>query len=204
MKARTSRLPFVAVAPPFFGILLLLALSACGPREPAPPAPYSSNAGPIQFSVAQIEYTNPSTISDNLTFIDRRRSEELGAQTLTLLEQRLQAGGGEGLARVEVLEASVIEGIRPTQGGFRGFFTREASGEIDSNISVRVTLVDGFGLEQGFAEAKVGRTRPILEGTSALGREADAQIVIYNILGQLDAALDETVAANLQPFVILF
>ncbi len=188
----------------FAPFVILIALGSCGPRQEPPPSPYSSVVAPIEFSVAQIEFSNPSTLPNDANFIDRRRSNELAEQATELLQQRLRAGGGEGLARVELRQASMIERPRPTQSGIQGFFTREASSEIDADLQVVITIVDALGLEQAFAEINVGRTRPILEGTNTVGRDADARITTYGVLNQLDEALEQAVAENLQPYVLGF
>ncbi len=194
--SRRSILRFGAIA------ALFLVLAACGPREPAPTSPYASSSAPLQFTSAIAEFSDLSTLPEDATFIDRRRSEELATQAIALLERRLLPTGGVGVLRIEILEASVIEREREVQGGFRGFFTREAKGEIDTNLRVRVAVIDERGLEADFAEAHVQRIRPILEGTGAIGEEADAQNAINGLLGQLDMTIDKAVRENLQRYLI--
>jgi len=187
------------------GVLALLglgAVAACtAPQQPEPPETTSPRT-PLVLDVAEVTIDSEVEELDEGTFIDRRRSRQLLEATRSFLESRFEADGEEGFAEITIEQATLVERPRETEGGIRGAFRREADRELDATIAVSVTILDRLALEEASARAEVGRSRPVLEATSVIARDAIANALISDILEQFDASLTRAVRDNLSEYVI--
>jgi hypothetical protein len=60
----------------------------------------------------------------------------------------------------------------------------------------------GDGLEQSFVQTEVQRRRPILRNTSVMARDAEAERLIGDIIGQLDDELTQAARQHLDAYLL--
>lgn len=185
------------ILPVLFTALLL---AACAGRTP-PERRHESARAPLLLTVEEVQFENRSAEPRDGTFIDRRRSRELAERARSFLQERLQAAGGPGVARVVVERAELVERKSEKTGGVLGVFVREPDRILDGTLAVRVSVEDWGGVERAFARAEVARRRPVLEYTDVASVDAEAERLIEDLLAQLDEALQKSVEENLAAFL---
>ena len=84
---------------------------------------------------------------------------------------RLRLAGGENIARLTIVDASVIETRLAGQGGLRGAFTNEQSERYQAKLKVRLEILEPNAISRGFAMAEVSRSVTIAEDASLNERE---------------------------------
>jgi hypothetical protein len=178
-------------------LLAAAALSACTPTPD--PGPLNPAVGPvIGLAVERLDVESPPAVAPvGGTFIDQRRSKELRAAGDAFLRSRLQAAGGSEWAKAVVEEASLVEASLPVAGGFLGTFKREPAYELRGALGARVAIVDGLGVETAFASARVERRRTVLERTSVMERDREAQVLTRSLLDDLSKSLQQSIDENL-------
>ncbi|MCB2053230.1 MAG: hypothetical protein KDE35_03180 [Geminicoccaceae bacterium] len=185
-----------AVRPWAFAALLL---AGCTSTEEIVPAVTTSPRAPLAMAVSEVEIEAAAAPVYEGDFKDKRRSERLVEATKEFLERRLLAAGGSGLLRATIVQAKLVERPRETKGGIAGVLTRESESTLDGEVGVRLTVIDGSGLEQVAAEVKIGRNRAVPPGLDVIEHDAFAEEFISDLLRQLDdkltAAVDEDLAS---------
>ncbi len=141
------------------GLLAILALNGCKSTPPAPSYPELTygHYGIIGLDVASIEFVS--------TYIPPQKPphvEHLSpASPILAMERwtndRLRAMGREGVARVVVSNASIIETPLQVTGGVRGWFTTDQAARYDATIEVEVQIRDAGGVQRAFTRRQ-GRT----------------------------------------------
>jgi hypothetical protein len=187
----------------FLALLALAGLVACTPAEQPEPIDVVSVKPPLVFTVSEIQFEEPLVPESGTGFRDRLRSERLADQTMVFLNDRLQQAGGAGWLQVVIEQARLVEMELDAPSGVRATFTREPNRVLDALLKVRLTVFGADGLEQAFTEAEVQRRRPILRNTSVIARDAEADRLIGDIIGQLDDELTQAAQQFLSAHLVL-
>jgi hypothetical protein len=173
-----------------------LGLAACaGTPEPmSRPEP-----GPaLRLAVGTVTVEDAYAPLPQANFIDERRTRELAGLARDQIGRRLEAAGGAGWARATLREVALTERLADERrGGVTGLVTREPTWTLEGTLAGRVAIVDEFGGERAFAEARVGRTRQLPAGTSVIERDNAARSLMADLLAQFDAAFERSVRENL-------
>lgn len=181
-------------------LLLVLGTSACTTADDIREPVTTSARAPIAFAVNEIRIAVEAIEPSSGTFVDKRHSGRLIDSTHEFLKNRIRASGGEGWLRASISEASIVERPLETTQGLKGILIEEADAEFVADLGIRLAIMDGGGLERAFVEAKVGRTRALSENLDVLGRTAEAEILIGDLLRQLDDQLTVAVDSELSEF----
>ncbi len=175
------------------GYLLLLA--ACTPaadNRPAPP-PISTTA-PVRLAVGSIEVASDAQYPANMNFIGRRRSELLAENAQNYLRSRLEAAGGVDVAKATVVEATIIE---RSPGNPGGMLSTQPSWEMVGALALKVAIVDGYGVEQGFASSRVQITRAISPRMGVEAKENFSRILSNDLIEAAGRELVQSIDRNL-------
>jgi hypothetical protein len=170
-----------------------LLLAACTPTEPPPPLDVAQ-LPPIRLAVQTVEVESRAQHPANMNFIGRRRSEQLAADAQQYLRSRVEATGGADFARATVEEASLIERARPTEGGI---FSTEPTWEMAGVLAVKVAVVDGLGIENGSASARVQIARSLSPRTSVESKDNFAHQLTNDLIAAASRDLRASVEQNL-------
>lgn len=184
------------------GLAAALLIAACTPPEIREPVAVTSAKPPLIFNLAEAVITDPSQLPPTANFRDRQWSERLTEATKAFLIERLETGTGQGWLQVTIEDAHIIEQDLPPQTGVAAAFRREPDRVLDALLRVRLAVMGADGLEQVYTETEVSRRRPILRNTSVMTRDAEAQRLIGDFLGQFDDALTQNVRQNLGPWLV--
>jgi len=174
---------------------ILAMLTACVPNEPFEARPLVPAGGePIRLAVVSVETVDRRGEVTGGDFFTRRRDDRLAQAAIELLRTRLQAQGLTGLARAELGAARIVEKPLETKGGL---FDRAPQSELEATVAVRIVILDGSAIETASASAEVVRARAVPRGAGAIERDQVAQSLMQAALADLDAALAQSVRANL-------
>ena len=114
---------------------------------------------PIRLAVGNVEVASEAQYPANMNFIGRRRSELLAQDAQTFLRSRLEAAGGVDVARPRWSRPPSSSARRDNPGGAPVHASR--AGRWSGTLALKVAIVDGLGIEQGFASSRVQITRSI-------------------------------------------
>ena len=180
---------------------LSASLSACGGKPIEEPEAKTLAWTPIRLSVSDILITDRSTIDPGADFVSKRRVDELRVAAKDYLGKRFVAAGGNVRALASLEEVRLIERPLETQGGISGFFTSEADAELEGQLTVRMTIVDALGLDQGFAQARVSGTKQVSESLTVIERDAVAKTLMGDLVDSLDQSLREAIEQHLAIYI---
>jgi hypothetical protein len=177
-------------------LLALLLLGACGSSEP-PPVLDLAQLPAIRLNAQAVEFENRAQVPANINFIGRRWSQQLAGDAESYLRARVQAAGGSEFARATVEEATLIERARETSGGL---LSTEPTWELVGALASRVAVVDGLGIENGFATARVEIRRSISERASVETKDLAVRELSRDLVAAMSRELDKSVRQNLASY----
>jgi hypothetical protein len=178
-------------------IAAALALAGCG-RTPDPGPIGVTVDRPIPISLQSI------TVDDQvqglpLGFIDRRRTDEMVSAIRTYVGRRFSPTGGADSGRVFIEDASIIE--QPLErGGISGAIAGPAH-QLVGSLALKLAAIDGFGVEKGYARARIQLRRPVPETASVVDRDRLARDLINDMLRTIDTSLTAAVRENLGSYL---
>jgi hypothetical protein len=185
-------------------LLAILALSGCTSTPPAPKYPELTygHYGIIGLDVASIEFVS--------TYIPPQKPphvEHLSpASPILAMERwtndRLRAMGREGVARVVVSNASIIETPLKVTSGVRGWFTTDQAARYDATIEVEVQIRDAGGVQRAFTRAKAERSRSVPENASILDRERVLFELVEATTTDINTELDRGIRQFMARYVV--
>jgi hypothetical protein len=175
-------------------VLLIAAASACSPGGDEPPPLDVAAMPPIRLGVQSVEVESRARYPANMNFVARRRSEQLAQEAQAFLRSRLQAAGGAEFARATVEEASVIERARPSEGGV---LSTEPTWEMVGVLGTKVAVLDGLGIEDGYASSRVEIKRSLSPRTSVEGKDNFTRALINDLVEANGRELEQSIAQNL-------
>jgi hypothetical protein len=176
---------------------LILALGACTPTNIERPPAFDPTAyPPIRLAVGSVEVANAAQYPAGMGFIARRRSELLSQDALTFLNARLVAVGGSDYAKATVEEASIVEQPRPTGEGVIAEAT-QPNWEMVGVLGLKVAVMDGLGIEQGFASARAEIKRTISQRASVEAKDDFARQLVNDLIAAASTELETSINQNL-------
>ena len=178
-------------------LLLAAGVAACAPTDTASPPPFDPGRyPPIRLAVGGVEVASVVAYPAGMGFIARRRSEQLAQDAQSFLRARLVAAGGPDLARATVEEATLVERARPTGDGALATVT-EPDWEMAGVLALKVAVVDGLGIEQGYATSRVEIKRSIPRRAGVEAKDEFARTIIADLIAASDRELGTSVDQNL-------
>ena len=176
---------------------LILALGACTPTNIEKPPPFDPAAYPaIRLAVGSVEVANAAQYPADMGFIARRRSELLAQDAMTFLNARLIGAGGSDFAKATVEEASIVEQPRPTGEGVIAEAT-QPNWEMVGILGLKVAIIDGLGIEQGFATSRVEIKRTLSQRAGVEAKDDFARQLINDLIAASSTELEESINQNL-------
>lgn len=155
---------------------------------------------PIELDVARIEVVQAYRSPGGPSHVEDQLPEPPGAILQRWGERRLRAVGADGVARVVIEDASLIEEPLARRPGPAGWVRIERSERYTGRFAVRVDVERGR--QRGSAEAVAQRTATVLENATLAEREATLFALTENAVRDLDGELDRNIRNYLTAFVV--
>jgi hypothetical protein len=186
------------------GLVLSALLVGCSATPTAPRYPELTygHYGVIGLDVASIQFIS--------TFVPPRKAphvEHLSpANPVVAMERwtndRLRAVGREGIARVVVSNASLVETPLKTTGGVRGWFTTDQAARYDAAIEVSVQIRDAGGVQRAYAQARADRSRTVAEDATITEREKVLFDLVEATTTEINSELDTAIRQFLRRYIV--
>jgi len=118
------------------------------------------------------------------------------------VDGRLKANGGDGVVRLIVTDASVVETMLPLQKGLKGVFTKEQSERYQARIEATLEIRDGAGRRQGFVRVNVERTTTVREDANVNERDLARFRLTEKIMKDFDAEIEKNIRRTLRKWLV--
>ncbi len=181
-------------------LLAPLLLVACARPEVREPPPLAAET--LRFSVEEVRVRARPDAAAADTFLDARRSRELLARTRSFLGERLEAVGGPGELRVDIVRTALVERRDAAREEPWNRLWRSSGTRLVATVAVRLSVTDELGRERAWLDVRVSRER-VLGAVSLRERERAVLRLAEDLLRQLDSALREGVEERMSAYLAL-
>lgn len=180
----------------------LLVATACSTPPPAINQPQLTFAHqvPIRLGVRRIEIVRAYSPPMRAPNVEHRFTTSPAKAAERWATDRLQAAGGDAVARFVILDASVLEEKLPTTGGLGGYFTVDQGARYTANLEVRLDILDSKGVRLAFGEAKAFRDQTVPENASINAREGHWFRLTEDLLKDFDREIQTIIQTHLAGF----
>jgi hypothetical protein len=180
-----------------------LALAGCQAPAPAPTLPPIGFAqyGPLTFDVARIAVETPYVSPMAPPNVEHLAPTPPEQALRRWVQDRLRAGGSDGLLRVVLKDARITETPLPVAQGLQGRFRNEQASRYDGRMQVEL-VGEGAGRRvQGYVEAVVERSTTVPENASPYQRDRALHELVQEMTRELNYRLETGALANMAPLV---
>ncbi|MGH3265664.1 MAG: hypothetical protein ACRDNS_27145 [Trebonia sp.] len=115
---------------------------------------------------------------------------------------RLKAVGTDGVARVVVVYAGVVEVPLKRTTGIEGMFTVDQSERYDGAIEIKIQIVNGQGQELDSVSTRAARSHSVPEDITLLGREKAWYQMTVAMMNDINTALEQQIKQNFSQWVV--
>ena len=178
------------------GLVILAACEAAPLPPPIPELTYS-HLSPIEVAAARIDIVEEYAPPLQAPNVEHKFPTPPAQAVRQWAKDRFRAVGDEGVLRITILDASVIETKLEKTGGLRGAFTADQSERYDARLEVIVEVRSDRGFREAFASAVVERSRTVAEDVSLHERET----VFYEMTKALMEDLNAELEKNIKQFL---
>lgn len=116
---------------------------------------------------------------------------------------RLKTSGRDGVVRLIITDASVVETTLVLKKGLTGVFTKEPSERYEAKLEATLEIRDGSGTRVGFAQANVNRTVTVREDANINERDLARFRLTEQLVKDFDAEMEKNVRLHLRKWLVL-
>ncbi len=184
-------------------VLGVVALAACSSTPPAPQFPEITftHLPPIRLEVARIdvvlEYAAPGVRPN----VEQLFPVRPAAAAERWAHDRLRAVGGDGVARVVIKQATVVEVKLPRTTGLPGVFTTDQAWRYDGVLEVSVEVLGRTDGRHGSVSARAMRSRTAPENITLNERDRLWFGLTEALVNDINASLDRQIHAHFGVFM---
>jgi hypothetical protein len=178
-------------------------LGACQSPPPRPTYPELTwtHLPPFRLDVAEVEIVSeyePTFRPPNVEHLAPVPPEQAARRWA---EDRIQAAGERGRAKVIIKEASIVEVPLELEEGLRGYLTTEQAERYDAVVEVEIEIRGPRGYRDGFAKARAERTRTVPEDITLNERERVWFELTEGLMKDFDAEMSKNIRQHLARFL---
>ncbi len=194
---------FVSAVARCAAVLAVVAVSACETPAPTPQYPEITfkHLDPIRLDVADIEYVQAYVPPQQAPNVEHLFPVRLSTVARRWADERIQVTGVTRVARVTLVNASVVETKLEKKTGLVGAFTTDQSERYDGTVEMRVEIVSSQGVVEAQARAVANRSRTVPEDITLNERDQVWFEMTEALMRDLDAELELTIRRYLARFV---
>ena len=190
----------------FLAIACLIVVTGCSSQMGAPFEPMTldyTRLGKINLAVTRVNFFNqaPKASPDD-AYVFQFYKPQIADALFRWDSDRLQAGGGQGEAALEIHEASLHRERLPLKTGISSWFTRQQSERWTAQINADVRVDGAVGNFFGTATATVTRSITLPEDASLSERENAYRGLINNLMNDFNTQMESTIREHLNAVVI--
>ena len=185
-------------------LAVAVALVACQTPDPTPR--YAditfSHLAPIKLDVGAIDYSQayaPPAKNPNVEHLFPLRPSVVARRWA---DERLEAVGViSRIARVTLLNASVVGAALDTTQGIEGVFTIDQAARYDATVEILIEIINSQGVVEGQASAVAQRSRTAPENITLNDRDQLWFELTEAVMRDLDRELEATIRKYLAKYV---
>ncbi|HYM30451.1 MAG TPA: hypothetical protein VEU47_04080 [Candidatus Cybelea sp.] len=184
--------------------LVTAALAACHTDLPPPPVYPEitfANEPKIRLDVAAIQVDDQYFPPLKPPNVDHEFPVRIAAVAERWAQDRLQAVGTRGTARVVIKDASAVATNLKKSSGLSSVFTNEQSVRYDTQVSMLVEILDQRGGQLAAATASAARTRSVPEDITLNQRDKVWFEMTEQLMRDEDAALTKNVLTYMRSYI---
>ena len=189
--------------PALFGLALIATLSACATPAPGPTYPEITFAHEptIRLDVARVEFVQKYVPPQQSPNVEHLFAQLPSAVVRRWAEERIEPVGITRVARVTLIDASVIEVPLAKKEGLTDLFWKEQTARYDATLEVRIEIIDANGKQLAFARSVAKRSQTVGEGISPNQRQQVWFELTEAVTMDLDAELERVIRKYLAQYV---
>ena len=181
-----------------------LALSACQTPDPAPR--YAditfSHLEPIKLDVGAIDYSQAYVPPAKIPNVEHLFPQRPSVVARRWAGERLEAVGAiSRIARVTLVNASVIGSALDTTQGIKGVFTIDQAARYEATVEILMEIVNSQGVIEGRASAVAQRSTTAPEHINLNERDQIWFELTEAVMRDLDREMEATIRKYLAKFV---
>jgi len=189
--------------PALIGLALLAALSACATPEPEPTFPEITftHEPKIRLDVAKVEFVQKYVPPQRSPNVEHLFAQLPSAVVRRWAEERIEPMGITRVARVTLVDASVIEVPLAKKEGLKDLFWKEQTERYDATLEVRIEIIDANGKQLAFARSVAKRSQTVDEDVSPNERQQIWFELTEAVTKDLDTELERVIRKYLAEYV---
>ena len=185
-------------------VVLAVAISACETPDPRPI--YAditfSHLASIKLDVGALDYIQAYTPPAKFPNVDHLFPLRPSKVARGWAEERLEAVGAiSRIARVTLVNASVVGSALDTTQGIEGVFTIDQAARYDATVEIHIEIVNSQGVVEGQASAVAQRSRTAPEQITLNERDQLWFELTEAVMADLDRELEATIGKYLSKYV---
>jgi hypothetical protein len=194
---------FSSIALRCFAAVAVLVVAACETPDPTPRYPdiTFTHVAPMQFDVHDVDYVQAYVPPATLPNVEHLFPVRPTVVARRWAADRVAAVGLQGIVRITLVEASVIETALDTTSGIKGAFIDDQAARYDAKVKMRIEIINSLGEIEGRAEALAHRTRSVSEGITLVEREQIWFELTEQVMRELDVELEATIRRYLGNYI---
>ena len=184
-------------------VVAVLVVAACETPDPTPRYPdiTFTHVAPIQFDVHDVDFVQAYVPPVTLPNVEHLFPVRPTVVARRWAADRVATVGLQGVVRVILVEASVIETALDTTSGIKGAFIDDQAARYDAKVKIRIEIINSLGEIEGRAEALAHRTRSVSEGATLVEREQIWFELTEHVMRELDVELEATIRRYLGDYI---
>jgi len=177
----------------FFILFLLTACAGrAGPDSGALRAPEYDKYGITNLNVGDVQIVNSYVPPYHAPNVEHELYLPPYVAVRDWAQSRFRAVGTDGVAKIEILDASIIKHDLPVRGGFGGWFGDQINAEYRLHIKVRTEVISPEYENLPFAEVEVTRTIQTTDNTTLAQRDAQLHDMVSSALDELNKLMTQS------------
>ena len=181
----------------------LFLLAACTQVQPVPTlhAPDYAKYGTTRLDVNDIQVINDYIPPYHAPNVEHELYLPPYVAVRDWARDRFQAVGNVGVAKIHVLDASIVKRAMPVKDDLPGYFSDQVNAEYRLHVHVRLEIISPNFDNQPFADVEVSRVLQTTEGMTVAQRDSEFHAMIVSMLDQLNQLMTKSIADRLSNVV---
>jgi hypothetical protein len=180
-----------------------MGLVACESAPPPPQFPELTftHLPPIKLDVARIDVVRQYVSPGVKPNVEQLFPVLPAAVAERWAHDRLRAVGGDGVARVIIQRASVVEAKLPRTTGLQGMFTTDQAWRYDGVLEVSIEVLDRTDGRHGSVSVRAMRSRTAPENVTLNDRDKLWFDLTEALINDVNASLERQIKEDFRPFL---
>jgi len=184
--------------------LAALALAACGSdMSTLETAGASADQKPkLELNVARLQIATGYEAPEGATHVEDELAVPLHQRVLTWADARLAPRGREGVARITVTDASIVETRLTEDAGISAPMRAPQTIRFTATLAATFEAVDEGGKRTGYTQARAELSRTMSAHESAAARRQVLDMLADAVLEKFDQEMETSLRAYAGPYVM--